>query len=546
MQPRLAKIRQRGEEMVKEADLVLDFDEIVRTGSMTREEVDIAKRYGMYKSRQAGEHMARVVVPGGRLTSAEVRALARLSATFSSNLVSFTTRQAAQLHRLRLSDLPVLTRELAAEGMTTFHSCGDVARNVAACPWASVCPHRRLDVLPYAEEAAQLLSASRDLDNLPRKYKVTFSGCTGGCGQAYINCLGVMGVVRKGADGVEETGFKVMIGGGLGRKPLCAQELYSFVPTDRIVALCRAIGILFRDEGDRSLRRAARLKFVVQNQGIEKCRELLDAIYEAEGLDSSGFETGPVEDCGPPIPERPLCEPEPRGTDGLCIQRIMAPKGELTSEALLRIAELSEMYADKYVYSTNRQNLELHGIAPEHLEALRKEIATLSLATTGFFGLQDIVTCVGTKHCPMAVTYAHNVTDLLEGVVRQEKYTSIRDKVLINISGCSNACSHYPIADIGLQGMRIRGQEGAVESYRVAVGGSEQNFGQPVGDFKEADCPRVVEALLDTFLKESESGDGTESLAAHVQRVGTAPYQQAVDALGIRYETNLGLRLLRL
>ncbi len=118
---------------------------------MSREEISIAKWYGIYHSRQPGNHMARVVIPGGQITSVQARALAQLSAKYSAGRISFTTRQSAQLHCLKLSELAAFLRDLRASGLTTFHGCGDVTRNVAACPWASICPHRVLDVLPYAQ-----------------------------------------------------------------------------------------------------------------------------------------------------------------------------------------------------------------------------------------------------------------------------------------------------------------------------------------------------------------------------------------------------------
>ncbi len=283
MQRDLSKIRRSDEEAVKQTGLVLDFDEIARKGSMSREEISIAKWYGIYHSRQPGNHMARVVIPGGQLTSVEARELARISKKYAPNRISFTTRQSAQLHCLKLVDLPHFLREIKAAGLTTFHGCGDVTRNVAACPWASICPHRRIDVLPFAKATARRLAACRELDNLPRKFKITFSGCGGDCGQPHINCVGVMAITRgpaltpaplqtdqasvgarRGEDGV---GFRVVIGGGMGWKPFVAQELYSFVPAEKIIDVCRAVGLLFRDHGDRYIRMYARLKFVVASAG---------------------------------------------------------------------------------------------------------------------------------------------------------------------------------------------------------------------------------------------------------------------------------------
>ena len=530
MQRNLSENKLTEEEQVKNAGLFLDFDEIAQKGSMSREEVLIAKWYGIYRSRQAGDHMARIVIPGGQMTATHVKAIARLADKYAAGKISFTTRQSAQYHKLQLKELPEMLRDFKKEGLTTFHGCGDVTRNVAACPWASICQHRRLDVLPYAKKAAKLLSDSRDLDNLPRKYKVTFSGCQAGCGQPYINCCSAIAVVRKNAPGLEETGFEVVIGGGMGWKPFVAQQLYSFVPADSIVAISRAVGLLFNEQGDRTSRKYARLKFVVDRQGIDKCRELLNEIYKREGVDPSAFETEPVEDCGEAIPTRPLCNPNPTDDDGLEIQRIMIGKGEISAANLEEIAELAELYADGYVYSTNRQNLELHGVDPAKHSVLQDELQSMGLLAEGFYGLQDIVACVGTTYCPLAVTKTHDAFDRLLKIANLDVYKPIQDKILINITGCPNSCAQYYIADIGLRGLRIREEVGSVEGYQVRVGGTQTHFGEVLGDFKLDDCETVVKCILDTFLEVCKEKD-YESLAAHVRQQGAELYQRKIEAL---------------
>jgi formate dehydrogenase major subunit len=533
MQRNLLKQRRSDEEAIKEAGLVLDFDEIARKGSMSREETIIAKWYGIYHARQPGNHMARVIIPGGQLTSVQARTLAELSAKYGADRISVTTRQTTQLHHLKLADLPALLREIKAAGLTTLHGCGDVTRNVVACPWAAVCPHRRIDVLPYAKATAERLAACRELDNLPRKFKISFSGCGGDCGQPYINCVGVTAILRRRADGSQQPGFRVLIGGGQGWKPFVAQPLYAFVPPEQIVEVCRAVGLLFRDHGDRYVRMYSRLKFVVARLGIDRGRELVDAYLDQAGVDRGRFEVAAVGDCGPAVPDRPLRGPQPPGTDGLAIQQIKIPKGEMRSEHLARIAELAEIYGDKHLYSTNRQNLELHGVDPRRLPQLRAEIAALGLETADFFGLCDVVSCVGTTYCPLAVSSTHTMFDLLQGLVYDAKYAPIRDKALINITGCPNSCSPYYIADIGLRGLRIRKQVGSSEGYQVTVGGTQQRFGQVIGEFKQDDCVRVVAAILDTFLA---VGRECETLAENVARLGVEPYLRAVAALKISYQ----------
>ena len=346
MQRNLSEIKVTEEEQIKNAGLFLDFDEIVSKGGMSKEEVLIAKWYGIYRSKQAGDHMARIVIPGGQITATHAKAIAKMANKHSFGKISITTRQSLQYHKIQMNNLPEMLRDMKKEGLTTFHGCGDVARNVAACPWASVCEHRRFDVLPHTKETAKLLSESRDLDNLPRKYKVNFSGCGANCGQPFINCMGAIAIVRKNAQGSEETGFKVVIGGGMGWKPFIAQPLYSFVPANSIAKVARAIGLLFNEQGDRTSRKYARLKFVVDRLGVEKCRKLLEEIFQREKVDTSAFEAASVSDCGPDIPSRPLCDPNPVDDAGLVIQRIMVPKGEIAAADFESVAELAELYAD--------------------------------------------------------------------------------------------------------------------------------------------------------------------------------------------------------
>ena len=501
MQHHLHNKRITNEEQVKEMGLILDFDEIARKGSMSKEEGLIAKWYGIYSSRQRDDHMARIVIPGGIITTVNAKDIADMSDKYAQGKISVTTRQAIQFHRLQIKDLPEMLRDLKKAGLTTFHGCGDVARIITACPWAKFCEYKRVDVSPYVQETTELLANSRDLDNLPRKFKINFSGCGAGCGQTYTNCVGANAVVRKNKVGDEEIGFRVFIGGGLGWKPFIGQEVYSFVPAEMIAKVCRGVGILFRDHGDRTSRKHARLKFVVDRLGIEKCRELLEGIFKEEGVDSSSFETAAIDECGKEFPNRPLCDLDPRDSDGLCIQRIMIPKGELTSDDFRKIAELSEIYGDQHIYTTNRQNLEIHGVSEAKSKELQQEIQKLNFNSKGFYGLQDVVSCVGTTYCPLAVTQTHSLFDKLQDIVNEEKYKTIRDKVLVNITGCPNSCGQHYIADVGFRGMRIRQESGSVEGYQVRVGGSIDTIGTEIGEFTFDDSVEVFRRILDGFVE---------------------------------------------
>ena len=338
-----------------------------------------------------------------------------------------------------------------------------MTRNVAACPWASICPHRVLDVLALTpKRRPSAWPTCRDLDNLPRKFKINYSGCGGDCGQPHINCVGIVAVARPRPDGGEERGFRVVIGGGMGWRAFVAQPLYSFVPPEQIIDVCRAVGLLFRDHGDRQIPhvRPAEVRrppaghrplpsswstniWIEQGSRPQRVRVAADRISPGHLRRSPAW---PSPTHGAPT--------------GWPSSRSRSPRASCSPLHLAKIAELSEVFGDKHVYSTNRQNLELHGVAPERLPQLRAEIQALGLETEDFFGLSDVVSCVGTTYCPLAVSTTHAMFDLLADLVRDPKYAAIRDRVLVNITGCPNSCSPYRIADIGLRGLRIREKAG--------------------------------------------------------------------------------------
>ena len=526
MQRKMTMELRSEDEEIKDAGLTIDLDEIARRGAMSKAEKSIAKWYGIYGSRQPGNHMARIVTPGGVMTSAQARNIARVSEKYGQGFISVTTRQALQFHWLKLGSLADMIRGLSQEGSTTKHGCGDVTRQIAACPLAETCPYRRLNVRPWAQKLQKFLGDAEDLDNLPRKFKITLSGCSGGCAQPYINCLGLI-AVQKEQGGKTVRGFKAIVGGGMGWDPYVGQELFSFFPENKVLAVARAVALTFRDYGDRFNRATSRLKVVVAREGLEQVRSWVLEHLDAEGIDVSDLETGPVEDTGPAVPDRPLAElGETSGTDGKALVRIIVPGGELNHHQLRRVAELSEMYADQKVYTNNRQNLELHGIEPDKVSLVKAAVQETGLGTEGAYTISDIVPCVGTTYCPKAVSETRALYKLLLPVVSLPKFAQIRDKVLINITGCPNSCSPYRITDLGFRGMRVRNEtQGSEEGYEMLIGGDQKAFGQVLGQFKKDDCPAVVETVLEAFLRWRHEN---ETLTQTVVRVGLVPFQQEV------------------
>jgi sulfite reductase (ferredoxin) len=220
--------------------------------------------------------MHRIKIPFGRLTAAQIDALADVAEEYSDGIAHITTRQDVQLHFVHLDDTPALMRRLAAAGITTREACGNTVRNVTACPRSGVCGTEAFDTTPYASALAYYLLGHPDTQDFGRKFKISFSGCEGeACGLASMHDIGLVAVVRDG-----RRGFEFHVGGGLGAIPHQAKLLSEFVPEAELLPLAQAVCRVFARLGEKKNRSKARLKFLVEKLGIDELRRLVFAERE--------------------------------------------------------------------------------------------------------------------------------------------------------------------------------------------------------------------------------------------------------------------------
>src|SRR5947209_916291 len=224
-----------------------------------------------------GPGMQRIKIPAGGLNADQLEVMAELAEEYSDGIAHVTTRQDFQLHYVHIDDTPALMRRLAAANITTREACGNSVRNVTACPYAGVCADESFDVTPYARALAKFLLGHPDCQNFGRKFKPAFSGCAQhACGLTSMHDLGLIAAKRTNPEtGREEFGFEMYVGGGLGAVPYQAKLFDAFVAPEELLPLAQAIARVFARHGEKKNRSRARLKFLIQDLGIEKFRELV-------------------------------------------------------------------------------------------------------------------------------------------------------------------------------------------------------------------------------------------------------------------------------
>lgn len=454
---------------------------------------------GVYGQRQDGVHMIRIKIPGGRLNPDQLDAIAfTLERYCRTDIASITTRQDIQLHFVPLEDTPAVLRHLGEHGLTTREACGNTVRNITACPLAGACPHERTDVTLHVDAAARYFLRHPLTQHLPRKFKISFSGCASDCAQALIHDVGVVAVHENGQDG-----FRVFAGGGLGHKPHEAVVVHDFIPPDRLLPAIEAAIALHNRYSDRKKRAKSRLKFLVDRFGrdgfIERYRAEYDRIV---GVIAAHTHTGipwhaPASDAAPlnAAPRTVMAQRQP----GLFTVPVALPLGDITAAQLRGIAALMRGMGTNDARATQEQNLLLLNVP--------QELVTLTSTQLGLLGLglpehgDDVVSCPGTWTCRLGVTASRTVAAKLNG----------GDPGLrIRVSGCQNQCAQPGTGDIGLHGEGRRAHGKLIPHYRMHFGGDGRMSGGVALKGPEVPTARIetaIERVTAAFTAERIDGE---------------------------------------
>ena len=454
--------------------------------------------------------MMRIAVPNGQLSSEQLRTVGQLSKKYARNLADITTRQSIQFHWLTLSGVVEVIDALEAVGLSSKGACGDVVRNVTGCPLAGLDQHEIIDASPLAREVAHHLQANPEFYNLPRKFKISVTGCPIWCTYPEINDLSLTAIKRE-INGQEEIGYTLRVGGGLSTEPHIAERIPAFIRQDQALEIVTAALRIFREQMElRENRTRARIKYLFMRHGWT-AESFLAAIEEKLGYK---LDPSPAPDTPPADIYRDHIGVTPQRQPGLSSVGASVLNGRLSGDQLIKLADLAEKYGDGHLRSTIGQNIIIVNVPNRETAALVVELNTLGLNVDVSPFWRGAIACTGTEFCKLAIAETKGFNKWLVSEL-EERLPGFDQQIRLHVTGCTNSCGQHWIADIGLEGKKIKKDGQMVDAFFFCVGGSVGKYARtarPLGYRAAAeDVPAAIERLLNGYLEARTEGEDLRS-----------------------------------
>jgi sulfite reductase (ferredoxin) len=456
--------------------------------------------------------MVRIRIPNGLLGSDQVRAVAEIAEQHARGVADITVRQNFQLHWVGIESLPEVLETLWRAGLTTTGACGDVARNITGCPVAGLDAEEIVDASPLALAIDGELGGAAEFYNLPRKFKISITGCRNWCSYPEINDVALTATTRKSGGGIE-TGFSLRVGGGLSTDPHIALRLNAFIRWEQVVPVARGVAEIFRSsETLRQSREKARLKFLFLQQGWT-AGSFLEELQR-----QIGFALDPAEPEEVPADiHRDHVGIHAQKQDGLVYVGASVLRGRITPQQLRSAADLADRYADGQVRTTTMQNLLIVNVPQRDAATVAHELEVAALPVQASVFARGTMACTGSEFCKLALTetkgFARWLTQELE-----ERLPDFEEQLRLNITGCPNSCGQHWIADIGIEGKKIKVDGRMVDAYYFCIGGGVGQFAsiaRPVGyRCAASDVPDAIERLLAEFNERRGPGENLRRFLA--------------------------------
>ena len=493
--------------------------------------------------------MLRIKIPYGGMTPTQMEVLADLAEEYSDNICHVTTRQDFQLHYIHIDDTPDIMRRLAAVGITTREACGNSVRNVTGCPLAGVCRDEQFDISPYAQAMMRFMLGHPDTMDFGRKFKIAFSGCAQhACGLTNMHDLGLLATTRV-VDGVEQRGFVMYVGGGLGAVPHNAKILEEFVTEDELLPISQAIARVFARLGEKRNRARARIKFVVKNLGIDEFSRLVreeratlahDPRWTSYLPSVAAWQETPLKS-GAPL--NGAAQPEGfadwhrtnvyrQRQAGYCVVTVALPLGDLTADQMRALADIARKYVGESVRTTVDQNIVLRWVREADLPDLYRSLVAAKLGATGAATIVDVTACPGTDTCKLGIASSRGLAGELRTRLTEKQFeldAAVRG-LHIKISGCFNSCGQHHVADLGFYGVSRQVGGYQVPHFQVVLGGQWANnggsYGLPIGAIPSKNIPAVVDRLTERYVRDRQ---GEETFQQFCARIGKKALKEMLD-----------------
>lgn len=482
--------------------------------------------------------MVRIRIPNGLLASHQVRAIADAAKRYARGLADLTVRQNVQLHWVTIESLPDVLEKLWRAGLTTMGSCGDDTRNVTGCPLAGIDGNEICDASPLVLEATRLLVGNPAFYNLPRKFKICITGCRVWCSYPEINDVGLTAVTRT-LNGHPEVGFSLRVGGGLSAEPMFAKRLNAFVKWDQVIPVIRGVTEIFRDADVlRESRERARLKYLFMRHGWTV------ATFQAELERRIGFKLDPMVDEKPPADiYRDHVGIHAQKQPGYSYVGAEVLRGRITAEQLRIAADLADRFGSGELRTTNMQNLLIAHVPNRHAEELARELDATGLRPGGSSFARGAIACTGLEFCKLAITETKTFTRWLVEEL-EERLPEFDQPLKLHVTGCPNSCGQHWIADVGIEGKKIKVDGRLADAYYFCVGGavgSHQAFARPVGYRCAAtEVPDAIERLLRAYLERRFPGENLRQFFARYNDEGLRTFLAGTEVVAAARDPSPG------
>jgi sulfite reductase (NADPH) hemoprotein beta-component len=509
---------------------------------------------GLYVQRLAP--MLRICAPYGMLNSTQVRTLARITRDYDKGYAHISTRQNIQLNWPKLEDVPNILEELAEVEMHAIQTSGNCIRNTTTDQYAGVALDETEDPRPWCEIIRQWSTFHPEFAFLPRKFKIAVCGSESDRAAIHMHDIGLELITDERG----KTGFKVLVGGGLGRTPVIGSVVRNFLPHEHLLTYLDAVLRIYNQYGRRDNKYKARIKILVRAMGVESFAEKVEAewlrikngpatLTNEEITKVKSYFTEPAYEIFNDVDASAELEAQANANkafdnwlkrnvlqhkkDGYAVVNLslkptgIAP-GDVTDKQLEIIADLADDYSFSEIRNTHEQNIVLADVAKKDLFTLWEKAKSAGLATPNIGFLTDIICCPGGDFCALANAKSIPVAEAIQRKFDDLDYVYELGKIDLNISGCMNACGHHHVGHIGILGVDKKGKE----FYQICLGGSaskDASVAKILGpSFDTDDVPDVLEKILDVYVTKRSHID--EQFIDTYRRIGMDPFKEAVYA----------------